>query len=61
MTLKDKILESDNSQKMCLNCKCFELIGKRNTPYCNKTDKLLLNEFLDSNRSECCELLKEKE
>ena len=58
MKLKDKILANKKAKKICPNCKHFEKI--RTALYCNKADKFLLVEFIECNRDECCELLKDE-
>ena len=45
MSLKDKILQRQTEAR-CINCENFEIINGK-VPYCNKTDKLILEMHVD--------------
>ena len=45
MSLKDKILQREKEAR-CINCENFEIINGE-VPYCNKTDKLILEMHVD--------------
>ena len=45
MSLKEKILKAKNEAR-CINCKHFELLDSK-VPYCNKSDKLILEMHID--------------
>ena len=47
MSLKEKLLQKDNSSK-CINCKYYERLQVHKKPsYCNATDKLILEQHID--------------
>lgn len=45
MSLKEKILKAKNEAR-CINCKHFEFLDSK-VPYCNKSDKLILEMHID--------------
>ena len=48
MSLKEKVLKTRNEAK-CINCKNFEFLNDE-VPYCNKSDKLILEMHIDTVR-----------